>query len=1212
VKHYEQQMRIVKIEFKNITPLAGEHVINIDYSISQKAFLYAVTGKSEAERSAVITALCAALYGRTNDLEGSDLLYHNSKEAYSKVTFELTDKSEYQAFWTIHKRNNKYEIIWQLKQLLPKQMQWQGEKEVQESLKSLLKLNVKQFLSSVILMPQICSELLSATSEERPLLLEKITGTDIYAKMSKAIFLKRVEYKEKYEKLLSEINGISKNKLTDETLKQIKESLILENSKQSRDKQALEQKEKYLEWMRRYVSVKTQQRAVLKIQQEAQSAYNMLYDQKIQLDRYDSVQPFHSLYDRIVEKKKAIESMRAEISNLQQKRHECKEILLQLKKEHTEAGANLEACNIDYTKNIPFIRQGRHIEAEVNIYTTQLKQYNNLAKQLQEDIENYQLQFKSKQEKQEKCLKIQQQLQYGLQAIAVHRPMIEKIDEVKEYIEKIRDSYANTQECSQKLIELQKSRQQDKSHKEILETQQNELLSRISSLKGELNIHLQAIQGLSSVNLQQRIIHFSDLQRDSQTARDLWINIANDYENQDHCSNEIRRLAADLKKIDTEIPHINLHLLEKQKRFEIAQKASLLSQHKNLLDIRKQLQEGLPCPVCGGTHHPYNAQELGNLINNLNQDLEEAKAEYDGVQKQLDEILQQKRCKQLLLDENQKMLKKIKQHLTERIAHWQRYIYLDPSFSDTSTSVSRTNRTMLLTHLFDNATRELDNEKKLNEEYNQHQQAINEINESIQAINNELSDVNKKVTELSVHTKVQDSITQELESKIKTNDNKVAAVLSQMEPIITISLWKEKYKTQYESFIQEISDIVHSWKNFHLKMEENKQEMVRLQTDISIIEASLKYSQQHLSDIMSIVMNLTNKVKTGQANIKKLFNDLSVDEAEDAFAKNLSDAKERERKVYERYSAKDKEFNDIVSQITSMQYLQQKTEKELHDISTELDVCISRFNLENPPLQYFELEKLFSDTCDWNKLRRNLEQKKSTLDKANYEMANIDAHILELMQSEDKPQEEYLDNEVSYQREKNQLTEAITIRDKKIENLQFILDKHNDCMEKLAAYDAEKAEMEATLNKWDKLNNLIGSVDGTKFRQIAQTHVLELLIKSANAQLRRLDSRYLLCAEHPAFEITAIDTWRMNTRCHICALSSDEKVLISIGLSMGVAAILRGDSNLTDIFICSQNLEKNNVAIDALNHYCLTQQSRIGILDLTKHARQRIQTTVQI
>ena len=122
MKHYEQQMRIVKIEFKNITPLAGEHVINIDCSISQKAFLYAITGKSEAERSAVITALCAALYGRTNDLEGSDLLYHNSKEAYSKVTFELTDKSEYQAFWTIHKRNNKNEIIWLLKQLLPKQM----------------------------------------------------------------------------------------------------------------------------------------------------------------------------------------------------------------------------------------------------------------------------------------------------------------------------------------------------------------------------------------------------------------------------------------------------------------------------------------------------------------------------------------------------------------------------------------------------------------------------------------------------------------------------------------------------------------------------------------------------------------------------------------------------------------------------------------------------------------------------------------------------------------------------------------------------------------------------------------------------------------------------------------------------------------------------------------------------------------------------------
>jgi hypothetical protein len=112
-------------------------------------------------------------------------------------------------------------------------------------------------------------------------------------------------------------------------------------------------------------------------------------------------------------------------------------VLLQLEKEHTEADANLEACNIDYTKNIPSIRQGRHIEAEVNIYTTQLKQYNTLVKQLQEDIEDQRLQLKNKQEDQNKNLKKQQQLQYDLQALAIHRPMIEKIEEVKEYIENV-------------------------------------------------------------------------------------------------------------------------------------------------------------------------------------------------------------------------------------------------------------------------------------------------------------------------------------------------------------------------------------------------------------------------------------------------------------------------------------------------------------------------------------------------------------------------------------------------------------------------------------------------------------------------------------------------------------------------------------------------------------------------------------------------------
>jgi DNA repair exonuclease SbcCD ATPase subunit len=141
-------MRIVKIEFKNIAPLAGEHVIQLHHAISQRAFLYAVTGKTEAERSAVINALCTALYGKTNELKGGDILYHNAKEAYSKVTFVLKDKAEYQVLWTIQRRSNRDDINWVLKQISPKQVQWQGEKELQQSIELLLKLNLKQFLSS--------------------------------------------------------------------------------------------------------------------------------------------------------------------------------------------------------------------------------------------------------------------------------------------------------------------------------------------------------------------------------------------------------------------------------------------------------------------------------------------------------------------------------------------------------------------------------------------------------------------------------------------------------------------------------------------------------------------------------------------------------------------------------------------------------------------------------------------------------------------------------------------------------------------------------------------------------------------------------------------------------------------------------------------------------------------------------------------------------
>lgn len=64
--------------------------------------------------------------------------------------------------------------------------------------------------------------------------------------------------------------------------------------------------------------------------------------------------------------------------------------------------------------------------------------------------------------------------------------------------------------------------------------------------------------------------------------------------------------------------------------------------------------------------------------------------------------------------------------------------------------------------------------------------------------------------------------------------------------------------------------------------------------------------------------------------------------------------------------------------------------------------------------------------------------------------------------------------------------------------------------------ESEWKEKQTVAEQWAKLNKLIGSADGTKFKVIAQSYTLNLLLLHANKHLAYLSKRYRLqqCLVH--------------------------------------------------------------------------------------------------
>lgn len=134
---------------------------------------------------------------------------------------------------------------------------------------------------------------------------------------------------------------------------------------------------------------------------------------------------------------------------------------------------------------------------------------------------------------------------------------------------------------------------------------------------------------------------------------------------------------------------------------------------------------------------------------------------------------------------------------------------------------------------------------------------------------------------------------------------------------------------------------------------------------------------------------------------------------------------------------------------------------------------------------------------------------------------------------------------------------------------------------------------------WQKLNALIGSSDGTRFRNIAQQWTLEILLRHANAQLSLLSGRYRLERLRDSLNLLVTDLEMDGQQRSVHSLSGGESFLVSLGLALGLASLTSSRLPIESLFIDegfgSLDSETLRVALNALNHL-EAQGRKVGVI----------------
>ena len=163
-------------------------------------------------------------------------------------------------------------------------------------------------------------------------------------------------------------------------------------------------------------------------------------------------------------------------------------------------------------------------------------------------------------------------------------------------------------------------------------------------------------------------------------------------------------------------------------------------------------------------------------------------------------------------------------------------------------------------------------------------------------------------------------------------------------------------------------------------------------------------------------------------------------------------------------------------------------------------------------------------------------------------------------------------------------------------------------------HELEQASQEA--ERWGHLHALFGSADGKKFRNIAQSYVLEQLLINANQYLLQFTDRYEMICQAGSLTILLRDKEAGGVLRPTSTISGGESFLISLSLALGLSSLSRASFSMDTLFIDEGfgTLDSSylSAVMDALERLHQMGGKKIGIISHVESLKERLTTQIQV
>ncbi|MEN9904166.1 MAG: putative Exonuclease SbcC, partial [Pseudomonadota bacterium] len=654
-------MRILAIRGSNLASLAGEFEVDFQSEPLASAGLYAITGATGAGKSTLLDALCLALYERTPRLaranarsesvpdvgehavgtgDPRNLLRRGAGEGWAEVDFVGSDGVGYRSRWSVRRARGKANGKLQASEISLSRIadgQLLGDHRKTETLRRIeaaIGLNFEQFTRAVLLAQNDFATFLKAGDDERAELLQTLTGTETFSRLSVLAFERMKAERAVLDQLQQQMQDCQPLASEDRALA---EAALADAIRQL---QALERDQglvaEQLRWHRQQEQLQRQQAEAATLLATETSARDAAGERRASVERLELVQSARPIATEIERAQAALATEQAALEQLGRDIGQSGREVERLDREQQQALRQQQAARQAQADARPQIEQARTLDGLIAATTPRVQ----AARQAHDDAgrelaqaQSRRLQTEARRQQDDAEL---QALEQWLEQQDSRRELAQGWPRWEALFERANALQHQLKASNQQLAQLQQQAQQQALQLEQgqagLEsadatcTQADQWLEQASVACAGTDAEALATEKSA---LQARREALGALEQTRQRLQQLDQRHAAQTDKRANQSGAMQAAQAQLEALAQALPVAEAALASAQQALQAARLAASASAEA----LRASLQPGLPCPVCGSTEHP--RAQVSEAVDSM---LEALEAHALGCRKALDEL----------------------------------------------------------------------------------------------------------------------------------------------------------------------------------------------------------------------------------------------------------------------------------------------------------------------------------------------------------------------------------------------------------------------------------------------------------------------------------------------------------------------------------------------------------------------------------------------